>query len=118
MLAETGQVPEYARAAYSRGWPVGMYVGALVWAFVTLHVSSHELAKNQQAVSRNTLRTTSLVVLLAVAALRLAWSVVRKESGKGWVFYVLPLLLAAPLWFFTERLLWWLAGSRLGAAAN
>ena len=37
------------------------------------------------------------VSLLACAAIRLAWSVRRKEKGKTWVFYVVLLLLAAPL---------------------
>ena len=100
----------YSTTANAGGWPVGIYVGALVWAFVTLHLSSHELAKNQQAVDRNTLRTMTQAVLLSLAGIRLALSVFRKEKGKGWVFYAVLLLLVAPLWFLAEGLLWRLAG--------
>ena len=105
-----GRPLQYATAADRPGWPVWIYLGALVWAFLSLHVSSHELAKNDQAVHRNTLRTTTQVVLLSLASVRLAWSVFRKETSKGWVVYVVLLLLAAPLWFFAENLLWRFAG--------
>jgi hypothetical protein len=94
---------DYGRGDDAGGWPVGLYVGALVWAFVTLHLT-YELPKGPAAVARNNFRFWMQVALLACAAIRLVWARHRKEKGRGWMFYVVLLGSAAPLWFLAEHI--------------
>ena len=94
---------DYATTPDTGGWPVGPYTAALAWAFVTLRLLTTEIEKNQAAAHRNTFRLQLQVALLACAAMRLGWAVLRKEKGNGWVFYVVLLFLAAPLWWLSER---------------
>jgi hypothetical protein len=76
-------------------WPVGLYVFALLWAFVTMRVYS---AATTAYRNENLAQLRTQVPLLACAAIRLIWARCRREQGKGWTFYVVLLLLAPILW--------------------
>jgi hypothetical protein len=96
------QVLEYSTTPETGDWPVAPFIGTLVWAFVTLRLLTYELPKGPKAVARNNFRLGMQVALLCCAGIRLAWAVRRKEKGKGWAFYVVLLVLAAPLWILAE----------------
>ena len=98
------RVLEYCATSEKGSWPVAPYVAAVVWAFLTLRVLTNELPKGPRAMTRNKFRLAIQVALLSCASIRLAWAVLRKEKGKGWVFYLVLLLLAAPLWVMAESL--------------
>jgi hypothetical protein len=87
-------------ARSAKSWPVVLYVGAMVWAFATLFA----LTQLNDGAEINRVRLRTQVTLLSCAAARLVWAVLRKEKGKGWLFYVVLLLLAAPLWFLVTFL--------------
>ena len=76
-------------------WPVGLYLFALIWAFVTMRIdTAFTTAYRSEAIAE--LRTQ--LPLLACAAARLAWARWRREQGRGWVFYVVLLFAAPVLW--------------------
>lgn len=74
-------------------WPVGLYTAALLWAFVTLHLTGPFQYRDELWP-----RLRTQLVLLGCAAARLVWARRRREQGRGWVFYVAALFLAMPLW--------------------
>src|SRR5690349_17613586 len=76
-------------------WPIGLYVFALLWAFVTMRFYT---ATTTAYGEENVAQLRAQLPLLACAAVRLAWARSRREQGKGWVFYVVLLLLAPVLW--------------------
>ena len=92
----------YGTVADKSGWPVGIYIGALVWAFLTLSVFTPALDGREN----NAARGRGQVTLLACALLRLAWALHRREKNRGWIFYVILLFLAAPIWILVEEPLW------------
>ena len=85
--------------AETSNWPVRLYVGALLWAFLTLSVFTPALDGREN----NAARMRAQVALLACAVLRLAWALHRKEKSRGWLFYVVLLFLAAPIWVLVEQ---------------
>jgi uncharacterized membrane protein HdeD (DUF308 family) len=95
-------------------WPTRLYVGALVWAFVTLSV----LTPSLDGPESNAARMRAQVALLACAMLRLAWALHRKEKSRGWVLYSVLLFLAAPLWLLVEQPLWSLGRALWGRGLN
>jgi uncharacterized membrane protein HdeD (DUF308 family) len=107
-------VLDYAKDADKSSWPAGLYVGALVWAFLTLSVFTPSLDGQEN----NAARMRAQVALLACATLRLAWALHRKEKGKGWKFYVVLLALAAPIWLLVEQPLWSLGRALWGRGLN
>ena len=76
-------------------WPVRLYVAALVWAFFTFSFVGFA-QETYRADSQARMRTQ--VPLLMLAAFRLVWARYRRDRGRGWVFYVVLLVFAAPLW--------------------
>jgi hypothetical protein len=102
------EVLDYGRPAAKSSWPTGLYVGAVIWAFLTLSMFTASL----DGPERNAARGRGQTALLACALLRLAWALHRKEKSRGWMFYVILLFLAAPLWMLIEHPLW-LLGERL-----
>jgi TRAP-type mannitol/chloroaromatic compound transport system permease large subunit len=97
-VADARAVPDYAKPAEKRGRRAVVCAGALVWGFVTLLIFTQLL----DGAETNAVRLRTQVVLLACVGVRLAWAVFRGEKGKAWLFYVVLLLLAAPLWLVIE----------------
>jgi hypothetical protein len=83
-------------------WPVGLYVFALLWAFVTMRFHS---AATTAYRDENLAQLRTQIPLLACAALRLVWARRTRERGKGWVFYIVLLFFAPVLWAFLSPLL-------------
>jgi hypothetical protein len=105
---------EIAKSADRSNWPIRLYIGALVWAFITLSIFTPSL----DGYETNRARMRGQIALLACALLRLAWSLHRKEKSRGWVFYVTLLFLAAPLWLVLEQPLWSLGRTLWGRGLN
>jgi len=76
-------------------WPVGLYVFALLWALVTMRFYSAVTTAYRE---ENDAQLRTQVPLLVCAAIRLIWARCRREKGKGWLFYVVLLLLSPILW--------------------
>jgi hypothetical protein len=93
-------------------WPIGLYVAALIWAFVTLHVVGH-MHETYREDSNARLRTQ--VPLLCLAAARLLWARLRGERSKGWIFYLVILVLAVPIWDWIAQPIASFARSRFGS---
>jgi hypothetical protein len=106
---EQPAVLHYATAPDAAGWPIGVYVGALLWAFITLRLFTWRLAKRPSDAELNYFGLRVQLAFLTLAAIRLAWAVIRKDRSRGWVLYVILLALATPLWLLLERI-----GYRLG----
>lgn len=104
----------YSPVADKSSWPIWLYVAALIWAYLTLSIFT--LALDGREI--NAARARGQVALLACATLRLAWALHRREKGKGWVFYVVLLFLAAPLWILVEQPLWALGRTIWGRGLN
>lgn len=83
-------------------WPVGVYLFALFWAFVTMTFYS---AATTAYRDENAAQVRTQVALLTCAALRLVWARCIRERGKGWIFYVVLLLFAPILWAVLSPLL-------------
>jgi 4-amino-4-deoxy-L-arabinose transferase-like glycosyltransferase len=79
-------------------WPIRLYLGALVFAFLTLSLFTPSLSGRDVNVGRA--RTQAGICLIFV--LRLLWAVHRKEQGKTWRVYVVCMLLAVPIWLLVE----------------
>jgi hypothetical protein len=97
-----------ATAPEPPGWPIGVYLGALVWALITLALFTYRLPKRPWDAWINHLYLCLQLIALSCAAIRLAWAVYRKDKSKGWVLYVVILTLAAPFWRLLERIGYWL----------
>jgi hypothetical protein len=108
------EVLDYAKPADNSNWPVRLYVGALIWAFLTLSILTPSLDGQEN----NAARMRAQVALLACAVLRLAWALHRNEKSRGWVFYVILLALAAPIWMLVEQPLWSLGRMLWGRGLN
>jgi hypothetical protein len=106
--------PDSGKDAGKSSWPVRLYIVALVFAFLTLGVFTPALDGRASNVARN----RAQVALLACATLRLAWALHTREKGKGWVFYVVLLFLAAPIWLLIEEPLWSLGRAIWGNGLN
>jgi hypothetical protein len=103
------QVLNYTTAADPPGWPIGIYCGALFWAFITLRLFTTRLVKRPSDAQLNRFTLCVQLVFLTLAALRLAWAVAHKDKTKAWLLYVVLLALATPLWLLMEHI-----GYRLG----
>jgi hypothetical protein len=105
-------VLNYATAAAPDppGWPIGIYLAALAWAYITLSLvtQSRVAPPWQKRLERFQLRVQ--LVVLTCAAIRLAWAVYRKDKSRGWILYVVLLALAAPFWMLMEFIGPWGAG--------
>ena len=87
-------------------WPIKLYLGALVFAFLTLAVFTPTLSRRE--INAGRARTQAGICLIFV--LRLLWAVHRKEQSKTWRIYVACMFLAVPIWlFFVEP---WVFGLR------
>jgi hypothetical protein len=106
---KTPAVLSYASTAEAGGWPVGWYVAALVWAFVTLRFVSPYIVKRPEDLILIRFCWRVQIVFLTAAALRLVWATVRSEKSRSWILYIILLALAAPLWLPMES-----AGYALG----
>jgi hypothetical protein len=100
-----------SRPRPTSNWPVGWYIAALIWAFVTLHLVGH-MQETYRADSMARLRTQ--VPLLCLAAARLVWARFRGERSKGWIFYLTILVLAVPIWELIARPIASFARSQFG----
>ena len=101
-------VLNYATATDRPGWPVGIYIGALLWAFATLRLVSIRLIKGPRDAELAAIELRSQLLWLALPAARLAWAVFRKDRNRWWVVYVVLLGLAAPLWVMLREIGYWL----------
>jgi hypothetical protein len=86
----------YSRQSLPKSsWPVGLYVFALLWAFVTMRIYSAVTTSYRE---ENMAQLRTQVPLLVCAAIRLIWARCRRETGNGWMFYIVLLFLAPILW--------------------
>jgi hypothetical protein len=104
----------YAPAAEKSSWPTGVYVGAVVWAFLTLSIFTAAL----DGPETNAARGRAQIALVACALIRLAWALHKKDKSRGWIFYVVLLFLAAPIWMLIEHPLWSLGRALWGKGLN
>jgi hypothetical protein len=79
-------------------WPIRLYLGALVFAFLTLAVFTPSLSGREVNVGRA--RAQAGICLILV--LRLLWAVHRRERGNAWRVYVACMFLAVPIWLLVE----------------
>ena len=79
-------------------WPIRLYLGALVFGFLTLSVFTPTLTGREINIGRT--RTQAGICLIFV--LRLLWAVHRKEQNKTWRIYVACMFLAVPIWLLVE----------------
>ena len=117
MQESEGGEPEtldYGNAPPKSNWPVGLYLGMVAWAFVTMSIFTASL----DGPEKNAARGQGQVALLTCALLRLSWAMHRKEKSKGWIFYVALLFLAAPIWMLVEQPLWSLGHELWGHGLN
>ena len=77
------------------GWPVGLYTIALIWAVLAMHGYTAATTAYRDE-SRAAFRTQ--IALVACATVRLVWARVRREQGRGWLFYIVLLFSAPILW--------------------
>jgi hypothetical protein len=105
---EQPAVLNYATVPDPPGWPIIIYLGALVWAFVTLAFFTHSWVAPPWLAKYEARQSRIQLIVLACAAIRLAWAVHRKDNSKGWVLYVVLLTLAAPFWLLLEGIGNWL----------
>ena len=76
-------------------WPVDRYLIAMVWAGVSMRFYT---AATVSYSDENWAQFRTQVALLTCAGLRLVWARLRREQGKGWVFYIVLLYLAPLVW--------------------
>ena len=88
-------------------WPIRLYLGALVFAFLTLSVFTPTLSGREI----NLGRARAQAGICLVFALRLLWAVHRREQSKTWRVYVACMVLAVPIWLLAEP---WLFALRRG----
>lgn len=81
-------------------WPVRLYIGALLFAFVTLQVGTVSLAGE----ALNQGRSLCQLGICGVLGLRLAWAMHTREQSKTWILYVVGMFLAVPIWIAIEPL--------------
>ena len=79
-------------------WPIRLYLGALVFAFLTLAVFTPTLTGREVNIGRGRTQAGICLILL----LRLLWAVHRREHSKTWRVYVACMFLAVPLWLLVE----------------
>jgi hypothetical protein len=79
-------------------WPIKLYLGALVFAFLSLSIFTPALDGREVNIGRA--RTQAGICLIFV--LRLLWAVHRKEQSKAWQVYVACMFLAVPIWLLVE----------------
>jgi hypothetical protein len=85
--------------AEESSWPVGIYLGALLWAFITMRWYT-AVTTGYRDESLAQFRTQ--VALLGCALLRLVWARLRRERGIRWAFYIALLVLSPILWAFVS----------------
>src|SRR4051794_26738731 len=101
-------VLNYATVPDPPGWPIIIYLGALVWAFVTLRLFTQPWVQPPSYAKLNGFRFRVQLSALTCAAIRLAWAAYRKDRSRAWVLYVVLLTLAAPFWLLLEGIGNWL----------
>lgn len=79
-------------------WPIKLYLGAVVFALLTLVIFTSALDGPELSAGR--IRTQAGICLIFV--LRLLWAIDQKEQSKIWRVYVTCLFLAAPIWMVLE----------------
>ena len=79
-------------------WPIRLYLGALVFACLTLAVFTPTLSGPE--INAGRVRTQAGVCLVLV--LRLLWAVHRGEQSRTWRVYVACMFLAVPIWLLVE----------------
>jgi hypothetical protein len=77
-------VLEYGKEAEKSSWPALLYLGAVVWAFLTMIVFTASLDGREN----NLARVRAQIALSICAILRLGWALYKKEKGLGWVSYI------------------------------
>jgi hypothetical protein len=97
-------VLHYAAAPDLPGWPIDIYLGALVWAFITLSLVTQSWVAPPWLHRLQRLQLRVQLVVLTCAAIRLAWAVYRKDKSRGWILYVVLLALAAPFWLLMKHI--------------
>ncbi len=79
-------------------WPVAWYLLAWTWAIVTLI----PLWTVRDGPAWVRMRIGSQLIILSVFAGRLLVAHARKERNRGWMPYVIVMILALPLWLLVE----------------
>ena len=112
--ADSDKILDFGPPALKSTWPIGLYLGAVVWAFLTLIVFTAAL----DGPETNAARSRAQIALIACALIRLAWALHKKDGSRGWIFYVVLLFLAAPTWMLIEQPLWSLGRALWGRGLN
>lgn len=81
-------------------WPVKLYIGALLFAYVSMRIFTPALDGG----AMNAARGSSQLAICGVLGLRLAWALQRREQSKVWIPYVVAMLFAVPIWHLVEPL--------------
>jgi predicted permease len=81
-------------------WPVMAYIGALLFAFITLFLFTHSLG----GAALNIGRSFAQLAICGVLGLRLARAMHRNEHNKIWIAYIVAMIFAVPLWCMAESL--------------
>lgn len=97
-----------ASESQKTSWPIKLYLGALVFAFLTLAVLTPTLSGREI----NAGRASTQAGICLIFVLRLLWAVHRKEQSKTWRIYVACMFLAVPIWLLVEP--WLFALGRSG----
>lgn len=78
-------------------WPVRLYLGALVFAFVSMLIFTTALDTIQPA------RGGAQLAICGVLCFRLVCAVRWRERSKVWIPYVVGMFLAVPIWLAAEH---------------
>lgn len=85
-----------------RGWPSGLFLAAWLIALITLFAFTPAL----DGYEANRGRAIVQVMILTLLLVRLLIARIRKERNETWWYYVIGMVLAAPLWLLVEQVVW------------